>query len=163
MIDYIEFIRHLEQKGYPFGTPPDTATQWLANSREPDTQRLLQRAKMLDATQEIQSSLQQWQQHIHRWQKWLSLAFFGAGWLSTYLLMQQAHLNFLLVLLGALGLHTLMLLLWCAGCLLGKHPSPPRLPAPKNQSSLHQYLLDYYWQRSQSPYGRWSIYAVQHQ
>lgn len=163
MIDYIEFIRHLEQKGYPFGTPPDTATQWLANSREPDTQRLLQRAKMLDATQEIQSSLQQWRQHIHRWQKWLSLAFFGAGWLSTYLLMQQAHLNFLLVLLGALGLHTLMLLLWCAGCLLGKHPSPPRLPAPKNQSSLHQYLLDYYWQRSQSPYGRWLIYAVQHQ
>ena len=59
MIDYIEFIRHLEQKGYPFGTPPDTATQWLANSREPETQRLLQRAKMLDATQEIQSSLQQ--------------------------------------------------------------------------------------------------------
>mgnify|MGYP000150057682 FL=1 len=144
MIDYIEFIRHLEQKGYPFGTPPDTATQWLANSREPETQRLLQRAKMLDATQEIQSSLQQWRQHIHRWQKWLSLAFFGAGWLSTYLLMQQAHLNFLLVLLGALGLHTLMLLLWCAGCLLGKHPSPPRLPAPKNQSSLHQYLLDYF-------------------
>ena len=79
MIDYIEFIRHLEQKGYPFGTPPDTATQWLANSREPETQRLLQRAKMLDATQEIQSSLQQWRQHIHRWQKWLSLAFFGAG------------------------------------------------------------------------------------
>ena len=51
MIDYIEFIRYLEQKGYPFGTPPDTATQWLANSREPDTQRLMQRAKMLDATQ----------------------------------------------------------------------------------------------------------------
>ncbi|WP_238373798.1 hypothetical protein [Kingella kingae] len=112
MIDYIELVRLLEQRNHRFASEPDKATQLVQAASGDVLHRLHQRAKIMDATQEIQSSLHHWQSRLAWFKTVLCVVWAILGFVATFALMQQSNLQFFLILWGVLGANTLMLLWW---------------------------------------------------
>ncbi|MFT0532210.1 DUF2868 domain-containing protein [Castellaniella hirudinis] len=84
-------------------------------------QRILARAAWLAGQGPLQASLRQWTTAA-RWALaalWLGAVLAGAGAVLGVLGRPDGTVNLALALLGLLGLHTLMLLIWLASCLPG--------------------------------------------
>lgn len=166
MIDYIELVRLLEQRNHRFASEPDKATQLVQATSGDVLHRLHQRAKIMDATQEIQSSLHHWQSRLAWFKTVLCVVWAILGFVATFALMQQSNLQFFLILWGVLGANTLMLLWWLWRVL---RPNKTRyawqnaLLRPKSDNPIQQALWQHTLQQQQTPHGRWRMDATAHQ
>lgn len=170
MILYLELIRLLEQRGYTFATAPDTATELVRHSSGDTLSCLHQRAKIMDGTQDIAGSLHTWQKRVAWLRAILCATWVILGFGSTYALMQHNSLNFFLILVGVLGMNTLMLVLWLWR-VWRKQADVWMLETwlPKGASNtpmginLQAVVAQLYAQRSQNAGSRWAAYAFSHQ
>ncbi|WP_323012028.1 DUF2868 domain-containing protein [Castellaniella sp.] len=103
--------------------PLEDAAACQAALRQPADlqQRILARAAWLAARGSLQTCLQQWTTGA-RWALlalWLSAGLAGVGAAISVLGNPTGTVNLALALLGLLGLHALMFLIWLIGCLPG--------------------------------------------
>lgn len=115
-----ELVRILQERQFIFAVDPQPITDSLRAVAGSVEEKLIRRAKLIDANQELNAAL-------GRVRKLLALLLWGAtffwlmsGFLGVFTLMQQSGLNFFWVLVGVLGWHTLMLMIWLVCLPLGK-------------------------------------------
>ena len=158
-----ELVRLLEQRGYPLPANPARATEILRQAAGSPEERLHRRAKMIDRGGNLAARLNA---HARRTQALLSaagIAWFLAGFGAAYGLMGQGSLNFLLLLVGALGANTAMLLAWLVSLALRK---PAHLPAAWLWGSLKtpegQAWAELYAEAARRPHFRWRTARTAH-
>lgn len=107
-----ELVRLLEQRGYPFATDPAAMTAQLRHTHDSVADKLHRRAVLIDRNQVLSDRLQQHQQY-QKYGFYCALVLWAVvGFASTYGLMQQSAVNFFVLLLGVLGVNTVMLIIW---------------------------------------------------
>lgn len=107
-----ELVRLLEQRGHLFPTDPAAITAQLRQTDGNLTDKLHRRAILIDRDHALADRLHSQRRRLHA----LFYAALGLwavlGFLATYGLMQQSAVNFFVLLLGVLGMNTIMLLIW---------------------------------------------------
>lgn len=160
-----EFVRLLEQRGHIFPNDPHAATESLRHTQGDITQKLHQRAQIIDRDHILRQTLQH---HQQRWQivaRVALVAWFAFGFASTYALMKHTQLNFFLILLGVLGMNTVMLLIWLANTVLGKPRKPHFISLIFNRQNTpyHAALAQLYGEYAMQPRNIWRRNAYSHQ
>lgn len=107
-----EFVRLLEQRGHIFPNDPHAATENLRHVSGSNEDKLHQRAQIIDRDHTLRNVLHAHKQRLHILLRLTLGIWFVLGFIATYGLMRHTQLNFFLILLGALGTNTLMLLIW---------------------------------------------------
>ena len=155
-----ELVRILEEDGYIFAADPAQITDSLRDSDDGTEARLLRRAALIDRNGRLADALQRNRNGVF-W-LWVVAAtlLFTSSFSATFVLMDEQGLNFFLVLAGALGLNSAMLLLWLAVVVFLPFSSPStwlRGKDPVNQAMLRLYGGE--WTK---PAVRWRIGAAAH-
>ncbi|MDO4997534.1 MAG: DUF2868 domain-containing protein [Neisseria sp.] len=160
----IEWVRLLEEAGQVFAADPVPITQALQQEKLEFDEKLLKRATMMDAKQELRDVLS-------RHQQWAKLALLGLtllwlvlGFASTALLLQQAGQNFFLLLLSVLGVNSLTFVLWLL--LLSSKKTPSSLLSPalwlRPRQTKERLLLQVYRQEWQKDAIKWFVGKSSH-
>lgn len=159
-----ELVRLLHERSHVFAIDPEVLDRALAQSAEPPEARIVQRARMLDRDGALAAALARTEQRAHLLHALLTaLAAFG-GFTAAAALMQQSGLNFFLVLVGVLGMNTLMLVLWLAAA-YGLRRRSAVLSPPAwlvRGSRFQEALLALYTAEWQQPAARWQAGALSH-
>ncbi|MCF7530437.1 DUF2868 domain-containing protein [Neisseria lisongii] len=159
-----ETVRILEESGHVFPADPEAVTQALHHVADDAGQKLIRRAQMIDRDGAVAAALLR-AQAVSFWLKAAAaLLLFCSGFSATYLLMDNAGLNFFLLLGGILGTNTLMLLLWLvfAVCRI-KMPALPLLPTwGQGSGAVGQALIRLYGDEMRQPSLRWRLGALSH-
>lgn len=160
-----ELVRLLEQRGHIFPNDPQAATESLRHTQGDHIHKLHQRAQIIDRDHNLRHALHN---HQHRLQMALRVAtvlWFVLGFVSTYGLMKHTQLNFFLILLGVLGMNTVMLLFWLVSTVLRKprqmHVSP--LMFGRTHDNLQQAFAQLYSEQAMRPHAIWRRSAYSHQ
>lgn len=158
-----ELVRLLEQRGYTFSTNPQHITEILRQTNGNNKHKLHRRAALIDRDGQLQTHLQTHQRHL-RLVLWLaSLIWFVFGLTSTYALMQNSSLNFLLLLSSVLGINTVMLLLWLFGLMKRqKTPAWQGLFFSGSRDILAQSIRTLYLQTATQPHSYWTRGQITH-
>lgn len=119
-----EWVRVIEQhvvdkESLPsfFGNHPDKATETLRDKVNPnfnDVERLHKRAQIIDRDGILTRILESNQYRLQMVRRIALFVWFVLGCLTTYGLMEHTNINFFLILIGVLGVNTVMLLMWCS-------------------------------------------------
>ncbi len=161
-----ELVRLLEARRHVFARDPLLVTQQLMDSDLPLRERLMERARRIDAEGTLAARIDQIDRRIQGVIR-VAMGFWALlGFLATCALMQAAALNFFAVLLAILGLHTLMLLVWLL--LLARRrthtPALPQLVLSRLPSDeVSQALAELYRQELLSPRAFWHWSRIGHQ
>lgn len=159
---HTELIRLLEQRGHLFPADPAAITAQLRQTDGDITDKLHRRATLIDRDHAIAD---QWQQHC-RHRQWLHYAALTAwamiGFVGTYGLMQQTALNFFVVLLGVLGVNTVMLMIWCVNLIL-RRDLPALPPFFRQPEIISQTIAQLYHEPNIRPHATWRRSMVSHQ
>ena len=152
-----ELVRILEEDGYIFAADPAQITDSLRDSDDGPEARLLRRAALIDRNGRLADALQRNRNGVF-W-LWVVAAtlLFTSSFSATFVLMDEQGLNFFLVLAGALGLNSAMLLLWLAWVCVLRPSTWLRGKDPVNQAILRLYGGE--WTK---PAVRWRIGAAAH-
>lgn len=123
-IQLVELIRILQNQSHIFTTDPQGIDEVLRHEDAPIKNKLIRRAQWIDSDKALQRQLHSIHQYRH-WLLWLVCAFLIlSGFLGTWALMRSPQINFFYVLLSVLGMHSIMLLLWCVMTLRSGSLSP---------------------------------------
>ena len=109
-----ELVRILEEDGYIFAADPAQITDSLRDSDDGTEARLLRRAALIDRNGRLADALQRNRNGVFWLWVLAATLLFTSSFSATFVLMDEQGLNFFLVLAGALGLNSAMLLLWLA-------------------------------------------------
>ena len=158
-----ELVRLLEQRGYTFSTNPQHITEILRQTNGNNEHKLHRRAALIDRDGQLQTHLQTHQRHL-RLVLWLaSLIWFVFGLTSTYALMQNSSLNFLLLLSSVLGINTVMLLFWLFSLMKRqKTPAWQGLFFSGSRDILAQSIRTLYLQTATQPHFYWTRGQITH-
>ena len=111
-ISLTELVRLLEQRNHIFSADPTVITEHLRQNHQDNLSKLHRRAELIDRHHELADRLNRHQRRI-QWLLYMAAAvWFITGFMGTYGLMQQSALNFFVVLMGILGMNTIMLFIW---------------------------------------------------
>ena len=159
-----ELVRLLEQRGFVFASDPQRITDILRQTDGELTSKLYRRASMIDSDGQLNNRLQH---HRRRLQLGLILAsaiWFMMGFFSSYTLMQNNSLNFVLLLMGVLGVNTLLLLYWLSTLIFRRAARTPisfaLLPLKSDPISLAISTL--YQHSAQQSQFRWIYAGISH-
>lgn len=160
-----ELVRLLEQRGHIFPNDPHAATESLRHIQGDTLHKLHQRAQIIDRDHHLRHTLQNHQQRLHWLLRIALLIWFVFGFISTYGLMKHTQLNFFLILLGVLGMNSVMLLLWLCSLLWRKPRKPPFLPMlfPRQNDGVGQALVQLYAEQATQKRHLWRKNAYAHQ
>lgn len=160
-----EFVRLLEQRGHIFPNDPQAATESLRHTQGDVTDKLHQRAQIIDRDHTLRNLLHTHKQRLHILLRVALVAWFVFGFITTYGLMQHAQLNFFLILLGVLGMNTLMLLIWLVFTLIGKPTKSPFSPIlfHRQNNLITQTWAQLYVEQAALPYSIWRKSLYTHQ
>ncbi|MDO5638424.1 MAG: DUF2868 domain-containing protein [Neisseria sp.] len=160
-----ELVRLLQERGYIFAADPEPIGEALRHAGGSAEEKLNRRAEMIDSDRKLQDALNRVRQ-TSGWLLFAATAFcLLSGFVATAGLMQQSGLNFFFVFAGALGLHTLMLLLWLVWTLAGKKAGGLLVnPALwiRGKDPLNQALVRLYSEVWEQPAMRWQIGQTAH-
>lgn len=160
-----ELVRLLEQRGHIFPTDPHTATEQLHQTNGDTVSKLHRRAVLIDRDHALNDRLHRQRRHLHYVLYVASGAWLVLGFMGTYGLMQYATLNFFLILVGILGMNTLMLLVWLIQA-LRRHANraslPPFLLGFNQQDAVNQAILQLYTAPAFRPYVYWRKSVMTH-
>ena len=161
-----ELVRILEEDGYIFAADPAQITDSLRDSDDGLEARLLRRAALIDRNGRLADALQRNRNGVF-W-LWVVAAtlLFTSSFSATFVLMDEQGLNFFLVLAGALGLNSAMLLLWLAAVVFLRRTTVLPFSSPstwlRGKDPVNQAMLRLYggeWTKSAV---RWRIGAAAH-
>lgn len=162
-----ELIRLLEQRGHTFAQNPQLITENLRKNQSDDESKLHRRAVLLDHNGELAHRLNNYHHRIHIMLYLASSIWFIFGFMGTYTIMQHTTLNFFFILVTALGINTLMLILWLANTLHTTSHKPPffhSLLLLLNKGDNTQHIItQFYLQQASQPYVRWQRGQITHQ
>lgn len=160
-----EFVRLLEQRGHVFPNDPHAASESLRHTQGDVVSKLHQRAQIIDRDHTLRNLLHTHQQRLQMLLRLAGVGWFVFGFLTTYGLMQRTQLNFFLILLGVLGMNTLMLLIWLWFTLLGKQRKLPfsSIWLPRQNNLLTQTWVQLYVEQAALPHFRWRQGLYTHQ
>lgn len=117
-----ELVRLLEQRGHLFPQDPSAITAQLRQTDGDLTDKLHRRATLIDRDHAIADRLQHHQRRIHGLFYAMLVVWAVMGFVATYGLMQQSAVNFFVLLMGVLGLNTIMLLVWLVNIIFYRQP-----------------------------------------
>ncbi|MDO4433079.1 MAG: DUF2868 domain-containing protein [Alysiella sp.] len=159
-----ELVRLLEQRGYIFPSDPQAVTESLRPIQDSNEAKLHRRAIIIDRTHELHDRLNRHNRHKQLILWAATIFWFTLGWGSTYTLMQQSNLNFFLILTGALGINTMMLLFWLFTLFTHRNTKLPLVSwfELKNQDNIAQALFQLYAQTATLPHTRWQAGIITH-
>ena len=123
-----ELVRLLDERAFVFDSDTIAVNESLRQTQEDIVQKIHRRASILDRKRTLATRLNQ---HQHRLQTLLWLGsglWFFLGFSATYALMQQSSLNFFFLLISALGINTLMLIVWLIGLAFAPKSNDHLLP-----------------------------------
>ncbi|MDO4248321.1 MAG: DUF2868 domain-containing protein [Neisseria sp.] len=161
-----ELVRLLQERGYIFAADPQPITDVLRQAEGSNEEKLIRRAQMIDSDRKLQDTLAR----VDLTAGWLA-AGAAALWLvigfsGTFGLMQQSGLNFFFLLAGVLGLHTLMLAVWCAAMLIPRRKPAGFLSNPaawlRGGDPVNQAIVRLYNDQWQQPATRWRLGQAGH-
>ena len=159
-----ELVRILEERGHIFRADPQTATEAVRDLDASSEQKLLRRAEIIDRDKRLRDALQQAEQGARWVRRAAAVLLFIGGFVSVYTLMDARGVNFFLLLVGVLGMNTLMLVLWLLSLL---RRAALRLPFPLTgrhlgKDEVGQAAARLFAEEWQQPSGRWRVGAVSH-
>ncbi len=161
-----ELVRILEEDGYIFAADPAQITDSLRDSDDGPEARLLRRAALIDRNGRLADALQRNRNGVF-W-LWVVAAtlLFTSSFSATFVLMDEQGLNFFLVLAGALGLNSAMLLLWLAAVVFLRRTTVLPFSSPstwlRGKDPVNQAMLRLYGGEWTKPAIRWRIGAAAH-
>lgn len=159
-----ELVRLLEERGHIFPSDPKAITETLRQTDEDVEAKLHRRARIIDRRHALRDRLDSHRRHADGLKIAATALWFIIGFAATYGLMQQDSLNFFFLLIGTLGINSLMLLLWFIG--LGSKKTPKNLPfslfLTRERDALGQALSQLYAQQLTLPYARWQRSLISH-
>ncbi len=161
-----ELVRLLEQRGHLFPTDPAAITAQLRQVDGNVSDKLHRRATLIDRNHALADRLQQ--HHHHRqWLFYAALAIWAVlGFVSTYGLMQQSAVNFFVLLIGVLGVNTIMLIIWLANIILRRpsyYPISSLFQLIGRNDTVHQAMMQLEHEPNFRPYTTWRQNVVTHQ
>lgn len=157
----VELIRLLEQRNHIFTADPLAITDLLRQTDGEAVQKLYRRAEMIDRDHHLRHQLQRHQRRVHMIYQIALLVWFVVGFMGTYGLMKQAALNFFFILVGILGMNTLMMLWWLVS-LFKRSPMSQFSPwGWDSKDSVQQALLELH--TVFRPYAMWRKHVLTHQ
>lgn len=113
-----EVVRLLEQRGHLFPSDPAAVTAQLRQTDGELLDKLHRRAELIDRDHAIKDRLASHHRRVQAVFYAALLLWAVLGFVATYGLMQQSAVNFFVLLMGVLGMNTLMLLIWCVNIFL---------------------------------------------
>ena len=161
-----ELVRILEEDGYIFSADPAQITDSLRDSDDGPEARLLRRAALIDRNGRLADALQRNRNGVF-W-LWVVAAtlLFTSSFSATFVLMDEQGLNFFLVLAGALGLNSAMLLLWLVAVVFLRRTTVLPFSSPstwlRGKDPVNQAMLRLYGGEWAKPAVRWRIGAAAH-
>lgn len=159
-----ELVRLLEQRGYIFPSDPQAITDTLRQTDEAAMSKLHRRASMMDHRHELRDRLAQHRRRVQALLWAATVLWFVVGFFAAYGLMQSSSLNFFFLLLGALGVNTVMLLFWLFT--LFYPPAPKNLPLsvfyPRQNDIIGQTMLQLYAEHAMHANARWQRSKISH-
>ena len=161
-----ELVRILEEDGYIFAADPAQITDSLRDSDDGPEARLLRRAALIDRNGRLADALQRNRNGVF-W-LWVVAAtlLFTSSFSATFVLMDEQGLNFFLVLAGALGLNSAMLLLWLVAVVFLRRTTVLPFSSPstwlRGKDPVNQAMLRLYGGEWAKPAVRWRIGAAAH-
>lgn len=159
-----ELVRILEERGHIFRADPQAATEAVRDLDASDEQKLLRRADIIDRDGRLRETLQQAAQSAAWVRRVAAVLLFIGGFVSVYALMDARGVNFFLLLVGVLGMNTLMLVLWLLSLLWRGAVRLPFQPMSwrlgKDEIGLAAARL--FTEEWQQPSARWRVGAVSH-
>lgn len=159
-----ELVRLLEERAFPFDSDPKAATEVLRQNQALPKDKIHHRAHIIDRKAELSDRLTQHQNRL-KTLLWLGCGlWFFLGFSATYALMQQSSLNFFLLLMSALGLNTIMLIVWLVSLALPASKESHLIPLIhwRNNDSIGQTIVQLYTQNLSTPFARWQRAAASH-
>ncbi|MDK4680972.1 DUF2868 domain-containing protein [Kingella negevensis] len=162
---YTELVRILEQRGHLFPSDPLAITELLRHADGTVQEKLNRRAAMIDRDQQLLHRLESFRQRLQLLAHVSRVLWLALGFLGTYQLMQQGSLNFLMILVGILGMNWLMLLVWCVSLFGKPRHIPPMLASvfSGSKDSVEQAIFEVYAQSAMKPHARWRLGEMSHQ
>lgn len=159
-----ELVRLLDERAFVFDSDTMAVNESLRQTQEDVVQKIHRRASILDRKRTLATRLNQ---HQHRLQTLLWLGsglWFFLGFSATYALMQQSSLNFFFLLISALGINTLMLIVWLIGLTFAPKSNDHLLPfiTWRNTDTVGQAIVQLYAQNLTTPLARWQRGAASH-
>ena len=161
-----ELVRILEEDGCIFAADPAQITDSLRDSDDGPEARLLRRAALIDRNGRLADALQRNRNGVF-W-LWVVAAtlLFTSSFSATFVLMDEQGLNFFLVLAGALGLNSAMLILWLAAVVFLRRTTVLPISSPstwlRSKDPVNQAILRLYGGEWTKPAVRWRIGAAAH-
>lgn len=159
-----ELVRLLEERGYIFAADPQPITEALRHAEGDTESKLNRRAEMIDSGHKLRDALAHIRQ-IGQGLLWgISILWLVLGFSGSFGLMNQAGLNFFIVLASVLGLNTLMFMVWLISFLL---PKPKQIGfSPKwwirGKDPVNQAILRLYNEEWQQTATRWLAGKISH-
>lgn len=159
-----ELVRLLEQRGHIFPSDPQVVTESLRQTDEAAAAKLQRRASMIDRRHELRDRLDAHRRRVHFILWAATIAWFILGFSATYGLMQHSSLNFFFLLAGALGVNSIMLIVWLLGVFMNKPPKTFSLPLlwARESDSVGQAIVQLYTQNATQPHARWQRSVASH-